>query len=339
MKYIMVLILSFLSVAVFGQTFDTIGIQTTKRFRFEFMFPVDSARDQDFDAARLDVIDLNSGALHQRFDSLQLSWALTRYAPEGFFWIEDFNFDGYPDFGLQVWNDIFSENCYADYYLYNPQTELFQYKAIGFRNAEGCVDELTNGTFDSVHRVINEYIDLKFYSCKEIHNTYKWRKSDLKLITTDTIYFPSIATLEDLLVDSLRMNLYYGARREDPWGAIFHEFPIGRKNREIYIQAALKYSMDSISYEPSWANDTIFEHIMQSITNKFPRYAPGWLVLGDVLYNKSRMTEDKDGDALREMANAYENYIELMGKRVRKHKVPNYVFDRIRQKEKRFEQK
>lgn len=327
-------VLLFLPTITFGQRYDTIpqGASTGK-YRFDLLLLCDSDGNIDYDNfGKINIIDKKKNYIHQTIDSVFIITAVgtTDNAIE----IRDYNFDGYPDFRIVSFADMHGDNIDHDYYFYNPSTHKFSLISIGYRNTDGYWSNLTNGRFDPNNKKIYENIDYKAYSLSEVHNEYKWNGNSIELIKTDTIYFPPVKKLCCLLRDTTHIEEMYGQRFDDPWSAIFHSFPIKKKeNAAIYLKLALNYSQNSSIYEydPYYADENISEFIIQQIIKFFPKNKKVWVAYGDILYHKYLLTKDKY--VLLDMEDAYQRYIEVMTKRGKKRKIPPYIYNRIKERE------
>lgn len=312
-----------------GQKYDTIPQrESTDKYRFELLLLLDSEGNREYDDyCKINIIDSKTNFIHQTIDSILIIMAVGTVDNE----IEtgDYNFDGYPDFSIVSFADMHGDNIENDYYLYNPTTDKFYLIPIGYRAKDGRWCNLTNGQFNPNNKKIYENIDYKVYNLSEVHNEYKWCGDSIKLIKTDTLYFPPIQKLCDLLTDTIHIERMYGLRYDDPWNAIFHTFPVKEKeNATVYLKLALIYSRDSLTYENDM-DDNLSEVIIRQFVEAFPEDERGWLAYGDILYNKYLLT--KDEDALSDMEDAYQKYIELMTKQQKKTRIPHYVYERIKE--------
>ena len=85
------------------------------------------------------------------------------------FYVEDINFDGYPDVGFQT---VFSvANQYMDYWIFEPTTNSFLFMG----NYPLLTPDVKNNSLSAVVKV-----DAKTYS----HICYGWSSGKLKLIET-----------------------------------------------------------------------------------------------------------------------------------------------------------
>lgn len=318
MKYLVIVLLFFPTIT-FGQKYKAIPqLGYTDKYKFAVLLLCDSVGDIEYDNYhKINIIDIKTNAIHQTIDSIGIIGIVSTRDDQ--IEIGDYNFDGYPDFSIVSFADMHGDNIENDYYLYNPTTDKFYLIPIGYRAKDGRWCNLTNGQFNPNNKKIYENIDYKVYNLSEVHNEYKWCGDSIKLIKTDTLYFPPIQKLCDLLTDTIHIERMYGLRYDDPWNAIFHTFPVKEKeNATVYLKLALIYSRDSLTYENDM-DDNLSEVIIRQFVEAFPEDESGWLAYGDILYNKYLLT--KDEDALSDMEDAYERYIELItGQREKTHR-------------------
>lgn len=245
--------------------------------------------------------------------------------------VDDYNFDGNSDFCISTWCDNRLERFGYRYYLFDASLNKFVNSE--FLNGL-CIGYDHDGSgFDSINKTITELCyTTRFEALKSI---YKFNDNgSVVLLSSDSVYFAPINSLNELFgtrlfEDFTWAELYGMGYDSDPWNAIFHTFPVKEKeNASVYLKLALIYSQDSLTYENDM-DDNISEVIIRQVVEAFPEDESGWLACGDILYNKYLLT--KDEDALSDMEDAYERYIELMTGQRKKTKIPQYVYERIKE--------
>lgn len=330
MKYLAIILL-FLPTITFGQKYKAIPqFGYTDKYKFALLLLCDSVGDIKYDNYhKINIVDIKTNTIHQTIDSVDVIEAMKIRTSNDIIETCEYNFDGYPDFSIVSFADMHGDNTESDYFLYDPATDKFYLIPIGYKAKDGLWYNLTNGRFNPNNKTIYENIDYKVYNLSEVHNEHKWCGDSIKLIKTDTLYFPPIQKLCDLLTDTTHIERMYGLRYDDPWEAIFHNFPVKKKeNAVVYLKLALMYSQDNLVYENDM-HDNISEVIIEQVVEAFPEDEGGWLAYGDILYNKYLLT--KDEDALSDMEDAYERYIELMTGQRKETNIPKYVYERIKE--------